>query len=114
MHDGCIEVEYHPEYCQQLQEKKAPELLLKDLLPMLKGGGLMFLCHEEAEQSVLVENLCELTDAGQEDIDITPIDTPFEYVKDLVNVSAIRLAGTNHQLLQNYFGRFIDFFQILR
>ena len=27
----------------------------------------MFLCHEEAEQSVLVENLCELTDAGQED-----------------------------------------------
>ena len=67
MHDGCIEVEYHPEYCQQFQEKKAPELLLKDLLPMLKGGGLMFLCHEEAEQSVLVENLCELTDAGQED-----------------------------------------------
>ena len=27
----------------------------------------MFLCHEEAEQSVLVENLCELTDAGQEE-----------------------------------------------
>ena len=67
MHDGCIELEYHPEYCQQLQEEKAPELFLKDLLPMLKGGGLMFLCHEEAEQSVLVENLCELTDAGQED-----------------------------------------------
>ena len=57
MHDGCIETEYHPEYCQRLQEKKAPELLLKDLLPLLKGGGLMFLCHEEAEQSVLVENL---------------------------------------------------------
>ena len=52
MHDGCIETEYHPEYCQRLQEKKAPELLLKDLLPLLKGGGLMFLCHEEAEQSM--------------------------------------------------------------
>ena len=67
MHDGCIEMEYHPEYCQRLKENKAPELLLKDLLPLLKGSGLMFLCHEEAEQSVLVENLCELTDAGQED-----------------------------------------------
>ena len=66
MHDGCIEMEYHPEYCRQLKENKAPELLLKDLLPLLKGSGLMFLCHEEAEQSVLVENLCELTDAGQE------------------------------------------------
>jgi hypothetical protein len=67
MHDGCIEMEYHPEYCRQLKENKAPELLLKDLLPLLKGSGLMFLCHEEAEQSVLVENLCELTDAGQEE-----------------------------------------------
>ncbi|MEY8259702.1 DUF6329 domain-containing protein [Oscillospiraceae bacterium 50-60] len=67
MHDGCIEMEYHPEYCQRLQENEAPELLLKDLLPLLKGGGVMFLCHEEAEQSVLVENLCELTGAGQED-----------------------------------------------
>ena len=67
MHDGCIEMEYHPEYCRQLKENKAPELLLKDLLPLLKGGGLMFLCHEAAEQSVLVEDLCELIDAGQED-----------------------------------------------
>ena len=67
MHDGCIEMEYHPEYCQRLKENKVPELLLKDLLPLLKGSGLMFLCHEEAEQSVLVENLCELTDTGQED-----------------------------------------------
>ena len=67
MHDGCIETEYHPEYCQRLQEKKAPELLLKDLLPMLKGGGLMFLCHEEAERSVLVENLLKLSAAGRED-----------------------------------------------
>ena len=67
MHDGCIEMEYHPEYCRQLKENKAPELRLKDLLPLLKGGGLKFLCHEEAEQSVLVEDLCELIDAGQED-----------------------------------------------
>ena len=67
MHDGCIETEYHPEYCQRLQEKKAPELLLKDLLPLLKGGWLMFLCHEEAERSVLVENLLKLSAAGRED-----------------------------------------------
>ena len=67
MHDGCIEMEYHPEYCQRLKRDKPPELLLKDLLPMLKGGGLMFLCHEEAEQSVLVENLHKLTDVGREE-----------------------------------------------
>ena len=67
MHDGCIETEYHPEYCQRIQETKAPELLLKDLLPLLKGGGLMFLCHEEAERSVLVENLLKLSAAGRED-----------------------------------------------
>ena len=67
MHDGCIEMEYHPEYCQRLKGDKPPELLLKDLLPLLKGGGLMFLCHEEAEQSVLVENLHKLTDVGWEE-----------------------------------------------
>lgn len=67
MHDGCIEMEYHPEYCQRLNEDKAPGLRVKDLLPLLKGNGLMFLCHEAAEQSVLVENLRQLTDAGQED-----------------------------------------------
>lgn len=67
MHDGCIEMEYHPEYCQRLKGDKPPELLLKDLLPLLKGGGLMFLCHEEAEVSVQVENLRKLTDMGQED-----------------------------------------------
>jgi hypothetical protein len=67
MHDGCIEMEYHPEYCQRLKGDKPPELLLKDLLPLLKGGGLMFLCHEEAEQSVLVENLHKLTDVGREE-----------------------------------------------
>ena len=67
MHDGCIEMEYHPEYCRQLKENKAPEILLKDLLPLLKGSGLMFLCHEEAEQSVLVENLHKLTDVGREE-----------------------------------------------
>ena len=65
MHDGCIEMEYKPEYCRQLNEDKG--LRVKELLPLLKGNGLMFLCHEEAEQSVLVENLRLLTDAGQED-----------------------------------------------
>ncbi len=40
---------------------------VKDLLPLLKEGGLMFLCHEEADASVLAENLRQLTDAGCED-----------------------------------------------
>ncbi len=67
MHDGYIEMEFHPEYCKQLNKEAAPGLRVKDLLPLLKGNGLMFLCHEEAEQSVLVENLRLLTDAGQEE-----------------------------------------------
>ena len=67
MHDGCIEMEYHPEYCQRLQEDKPPELHLNDLLPLLKGNGMIFLCHEESEQSVQAENLRMLTEAGLED-----------------------------------------------
>lgn len=67
IHDGCIEMEYRPEYCQRLKEDDQPGLRLKELLPLLKGGGLMFLCHEEAEQSVLAENLQLLTSSGQED-----------------------------------------------
>ncbi|WP_243154010.1 DUF6329 domain-containing protein [Pseudoflavonifractor sp. 60] len=67
MHDGCIEMEYHPEYCQRLKKDDQPGLRLKELLPLLKGSGLIFLCHEEAERSVLMENLRLLTDAGQGD-----------------------------------------------
>lgn len=66
MHDGCIELEYHPEYCERLKAEELPGLRLKELLSLLKGG-LIFLCHEEAEQSVLAENLRLLTGAGQED-----------------------------------------------
>lgn len=66
MRDGCIELEYHPEYCRRLKEEELPGLRLKELLPLLKGGPI-FLCHEEAEQSVLAENLRLLTGAGQED-----------------------------------------------
>lgn len=69
MHDGCIEMEYHPEYCQRLHQgaEAGPQRLrLKDLLPLL-GGHMIFLCHEEAEQSVLAENLRLLTESGQED-----------------------------------------------
>lgn len=66
MRAGCIELEYHPEYCRCLKEEELPGLRLKELLPLLKGGPI-FLCHEEAEQSVLAENLRLLTGAGQED-----------------------------------------------
>lgn len=36
-------------------------------MPLLKGGGMTFLCHEEAEISVLAENLRLLTANGQQD-----------------------------------------------
>ena len=70
MHDGCIEMEYHPEYCRRLNstlETKAPELCLKDILPVLAGGGLTLLTHEEADCVVLPENLLKLNAAGRED-----------------------------------------------
>lgn len=70
MHDGCIEMEYRSEYCRRLNstlETKAPELCLKDILPVLAGGGLTLLTHEEADCVVLPENLLKLNAAGRED-----------------------------------------------
>ncbi len=70
MHDGCIEMEYRQEYCQQLNRDpgaELPELRLKDVLPLLKGGGMTFLCHEESDSSVLAENLRLLTASGRQD-----------------------------------------------
>ena len=69
MHDGCIEMEYRPEYRQQLNSDSGhelPGLRLKDVMPLLKGGGMTFLCHEESDSSVLAENLRLLTVSGQQ------------------------------------------------
>ncbi len=65
-----IETTFHPEFCAQLrtaEAEKAPDIRLRDILPLLKGGGPTFLIHEEADTSVLAENLRKLTDTGRED-----------------------------------------------
>ena len=65
-----IETTFRPEFCAQLRNaevEKAPDIRLRDILPLLKGGGLTFLTHEEADTSVLAENLGKLTDTGRED-----------------------------------------------
>ena len=65
-----IETTFRPEFCAQLQTagaEKAPDICVRDILPLLKGGGLTFLTHEEADDSVLVEHLDRLTDTGRED-----------------------------------------------
>ena len=70
MHDGCIEMEYHPEYCRQLNGVSKNEALgprLKEILPVLAGGGLTLLTHEETDYVVLPENLLKLNAAGRED-----------------------------------------------
>lgn len=67
MHDGRIEMEYHPEYCPRLKEDERPGLRLKDILPVLEGNGLTSLCHENADMAVLAENLRSLSDTGRED-----------------------------------------------
>ena len=70
MHDGCIEMEYHPEYCRQLNgvsKNEASEPRLKEILPVLAGGGLTLLTHEETDYVVLPEKLLKLNAAGRED-----------------------------------------------
>lgn len=65
-----IETTFHPEFCAELRSSAPegkPDIRLRDILPLLKGGGLTFLTHEEADTSVLAENLRELTPAGRED-----------------------------------------------
>lgn len=69
MHDGLIEMEYHSEYCRQLNHSSGnelPGLRLKDLLPLLKGG-MTFLYHEETGTSVLAQNLLLLTGPNQQE-----------------------------------------------
>lgn len=69
MSDGGITMEYRPEFCRRFQAHSGAvqDIRLKDILPLLKGGGAAFLCHETAECSVLAENLRLLTEAGQQD-----------------------------------------------
>jgi len=70
MHDGCIETEYRPEYCRQLNsgaEDERSGLRLKELLPLLTGHGAIFLRCEEAETSVLAEDLRQLTEVGRKE-----------------------------------------------
>ena len=65
-----IETTFRPEFCAGLRggvAEEKPDVRLRDILPLLTGSGLTFLCHEEADRSVLAENLRELTAAGGED-----------------------------------------------
>ena len=64
-----IDTTFRPEFCTGLRGSAAetkPDVRLRDILPLLTGGGLTFLCHEDADRSVLAENLRELTANGRE------------------------------------------------
>ena len=65
-----IKTTFRPEFCAGLRDsvtQEKPDIRLRDILPLLTGGGLTFLCHEEADRAVLAENLRELTASGRED-----------------------------------------------
>lgn len=67
---GAIETTFHPEFCAELRgsiPEAKPDIRLRDILPLLTGGDLTFLTHEEADTSVLVQNLWKLTPTGRED-----------------------------------------------
>lgn len=69
MANGVIETTFHPEFCARFHNstsEEKPNIRLRDILPLLTGGGLTFLTHEEADTSVLAENLRELTPTGRE------------------------------------------------
>ena len=68
--NGAIETTFRPESCVELCDSAAEEksgVRLRDILPLLPGGGRTFLCHKASETSVSPENLRELTGAGRED-----------------------------------------------
>ena len=70
IHNGAIETSFHPEFCVGLTgsaPENKPNIRLRNILPLLTGSGLTFLTHEEADTSVLTENLRELTPIGRED-----------------------------------------------
>ena len=65
-----IQATFRPEFCPGLRGRaaeKKPDIRVRDILPLLTGNGLTFLCHEDADRSVLAENLHEMTAAGRED-----------------------------------------------
>ena len=70
MGSGTIETTFRPEFCKGLKssaEEEKPDIRVRDILPLLTGGGLAFLTHEDARTSVLTQFLQELTPTGQED-----------------------------------------------
>lgn len=70
MNSGAIETTFRPEFCAALRgsvPEEAPDIRLRDILPLLRDGGLTFFTHEEADTSVLAESLHKLTDSGRED-----------------------------------------------
>ena len=70
IHNGAIETSFHPEFCVGLTgsaPENKPDIRLRNILPLLTGSGLTFLTREEADTSVLAENLRELTPTGRED-----------------------------------------------
>ena len=66
----CIRTTFHPEFCAELRGgavEEQPDVRVRDILPLLAGSGQTFLCHEDADTSVVAELLRELTAAGRED-----------------------------------------------
>ena len=65
-----IETTFRPEFCAGLRggiTDEKPDIRVRDILPLLTGNGQTFLCHEDADTSVVAELLRELTATGRED-----------------------------------------------
>ena len=70
IHLECIRTTFRPEFCAELRGgavEEQPDIRVRDILPLLTGNGQTFLCHEDADTSVVAELLRELTATGRED-----------------------------------------------
>ena len=72
-----IETTFRPEFCAQLRNaevEKAPDIRLRDILPLLTNNGLEYPCqsyftHPESDARVWPDDLRKLTTAGQKEHD---------------------------------------------
>ena len=70
INSGAVETVFRAEFCTEFRNiapEEKPDIRVRDILPLLRDSGFTFLTHEEADTSVLAENLRELTSAGQAD-----------------------------------------------
>lgn len=88
------------------QERRTPDIRVKDLLPLLQGG-MIFLCHEEAAQAVLAEHLHRMSETGRED-HITLLNAHVSEICDIPTGTEVVLADVELVRFNEAYDAFIE------